>query len=159
MGSTINQHDIKKSERNRAHLSFDLGYQLWANSPCNQSRYDPLCLLSLPAETLMASVPTSWLSSDHIWLQPDLFWFQKTAADAWSTGLHMINSLRNYERNQNISFISSPPPLFLRKETFNNALKKYYEQHQNNSGNNLGKTRDLLHRFQNIYFCKSLELF
>jgi len=86
MSSTSNQHDIKKSDKNRAHLSFDLGYQLWANSPCNQSRYDPLCLLSLPAETLMASVPTSWLSSDHIWLQPDRFWFQKTAADAWSTG-------------------------------------------------------------------------
>ena len=102
MSSTSNQHDIKKSDKNRAHLSFDLGYQLWANSPCNQSRYDPLCLLSLPAETLMASVPTSWLSSDHIWLQPDRFWFQKTAADAWSTGPHITNHFEKANKSKRI---------------------------------------------------------
>ena len=67
-------------------MSFDLGYELWGNSACNQSRYDPLCLLSLPSKTLMSSVPASWLTADHIWLQPDRFWFQKTAADVWSSG-------------------------------------------------------------------------
>lgn len=68
---------------------FKAGMELWANSPCNrnQSTYDPLCLMGLPARELVDSIPRHWLSgSGHMWLENDNFHYRQPASTVWSKG-------------------------------------------------------------------------
>jgi len=69
--------------------TFGAGYELWLNSPCNKnnSAYDPLCLMALPAREIVESVPREWLTAGgHTWLEPDNFIFRQPAATVWSKG-------------------------------------------------------------------------
>ena len=71
---------------NRTAAAFRKGYELWANSPCSKnSKYDPLCLISLSPKQIVESVPHQWLTpAGHSWLKPDNFIYQQPAKAVWS---------------------------------------------------------------------------